>query len=541
MNDLWYKNAVIYELYIKAFSDSNSDGKGDFQGLIQKLDYLADLGIDCLWLLPMYPSPGRDDGYDIADYCNIISDYGNIEDFKQFLDEAHKRKIKVLGELVLNHTSDQHIWFKEAKKGESSKYHNYYVWSENANKYKNARIIFKDSEKSNWAYCEECGKYYWHRFFSHQPDLNFDNPAVKEEIKNIVNFWLHIGLDGFRVDAAPYLFKREGTNCENLPETHLFIKELRQFIDINYKNKVLLAEANQWPEDLRTYFGSGDEFQMAFNFPLMPRMFMAVKHEHHGPIVDIIKQTLNIPENCQWLIFLRNHDELTLEMVTDEERDYMYNAYAQDKQMRLNMGIRRRLAPLLENDTRKFELMNALLFTLPGTPVIYYGDEIGMGDNIYLGDRNGVRTPMQWNEDKNAGFSKCNPSKLYAPIITDPYYNYHTVNVEAQIKNPYSYLNFIKSLIYLRKKCGIFGTASLDFIYPDNKKNLVYIREQQENIILCVFNLAKTSQPVELNLQKYKGYSPVELFGGTIFPAIGELPYFITLSPYGFYLFNLKK
>jgi len=541
MNNLWYKDAIIYELYIKGFKDSTSNGRGDFRGLISKLDYLKDLGIDCIWLLPIYPTPAKDDGYDIMDYYNINSDFGTINDFVKLIEESHARGLKVISELVLNHTSDLHPWFQSAKKDKSSPYFDYYVWSDTPDKYKETRIIFTDSETSNWTYCKENGLYYWHRFFYHQPDLNYDNPKVQEEMIRIVDFWLNLGLDGFRVDAVPYLFEEEGTNCENLPKTHEFVKRLRKEIDAKYTDKILLAEANQWPEDLIPYFGDGDEFHMAYNFPLMPRIFMSVKQEHHGPIVDIMQRLPKIPENCQWAIFLRNHDELSLEMVTDEERDYMYNEYAKDRQMRINKGIRRRLAPLMENDRRKIELMYCLLFTLPGTPIIYYGDEIGMGDNIYLGDRNGVRTPMQWSENKNADFSNGNPSQLYAPVSLDPEYNYNSINVDSQVNNPNSLLNFVKSIIKVRKKCNIFGIGKIDFVYPDNKKILVFIREYNDQKILCVFNLSKKSQPVELHISHLNGYIPIELFGDTVFPKIGELPYFLTLSPYGYYLFLLKK
>jgi len=541
MSESWYMDSVVYELYLKGFKDTSLDGKGDLNGAREKLGYLSDLGIDCIWLLPIYPSPGLDDGYDISDFMDINPDYGTLKDFVIFIDEAHRLGIKVIGELVLNHTSDRHPWFIDAVKGESSPYHDYYVWSKDASKFAGARVIFSDYEKTNWEYSFECGKYYWHRFFKHQPDLNYDNPMVRDEMKNVMKFWFELGVDGFRVDAVPYLFEREETTCENLPETHEYIKELRKFIDEYYPGRVLLAEANQWPEDLVSYFGSGDEFHMAFNFPLMPRIFMALKQEHHGPIVDIINRTAGIPQGCQWMIFLRNHDELTLEMVTDEERDYMYKMYASDRQMILNSGIRRRLMPLLSNDRRKYEIVNALLFTLPGTPVLYYGDEIGMGDNIYLGDRNGVRTPMQWNEDRNAGFSMCNPSRLYAPVITDPEYNYHSINVESQINNPFSCLNFMKRLIAMRKKYGIFGRGGIHFLYPENKKVLAYFRVGDGKDILCIFNLSGSSQPAELDLKEYSGCFPVEIMGDTRFPMIGELPYFITLGPYGFYLFHIDK
>lgn len=540
-NNLWYKNAVFYELYIKGFCDSKGDGRGDFRGIISKIDYFVELGIDCIWLLPMYPTPAKDDGYDIMDYCNINPEYGSLEDFKEFLYEAHKRKIKVIADLVLNHTSDQHPWFIEARKGEKNPYHDYYVWSDTVHKYEDVRIIFVDTEISNWTWCDQSNKYYWHRFFHHQPDLNFDNPKVREEMKNVIKFWLDLGLDGFRADAVPYLFEREGTNCENLQETHDYLKEIRKFIDENYDNKILLAEANQWPEDLIPYFSNGDEFHMAFNFPLMPRMFMAIKQEHHGPIVDIVKSTPKIPDNCQWAIFLRNHDELTLEMCTDEERDYMYDKYAKDKQMKCNIGIRRRLAPLLDNDLRKIVLLYAILFSLPGAPVIYYGDEIGMGDNIYLGDRDGVRTPMQWNDDRNAGFSKAKSSMLYAPVNMDPEYNYNAKNVDTQRNHPNSLFNWIKLFIKIRKKFHLFGSGELQFIYPENKKILVFLRQFNSKTILCVFNMADTAQPVEIDLHDYNGYIPIELMGSTPFPKIGEWSYFLTLSPYGYYLFYLQK
>jgi len=537
----WYKNAVFYELFIRGFKDSTTDGKGDLQGLISKLDYLADLGIDCIWLLPMYPSPMKDDGYDIMDYYDVNHEYGSLNDFIELINQAHKRNIKVFADLVVNHTSDQHHWFKEAKKGKSSPFHNYYVWTDDPSKYSQARVIFKDTETSNWAWCNDCKRYYWHRFFSHQPDLNYENPAVREEMIRIIDFWFKIGLDGFRVDAVPYLFEKEGTNCENLPETHQYIKEVRKFLAQNYPDRVLLAEVNQWPEDLIPYFGNGDEFHMAFNFPLMPRLFMALKKEHHGPIVDIINNTPSIPNNCQWAIFLRNHDELTLEMCTDEERDYMYQEYAQDPQMKLNMGIRRRLAPLLDNDRRKIELLYTILFCLPGAPVIYYGDEIGMGDNIYQGDRNGVRTPMHWNDNRNAGFSTSNPSKLYAPVITDPEYNYNSINVESQLNSHHSLLKFLKKIIGIRKSSNVFAEGALSFVYPENKKILTFFRELDGKKVLCVFNLASTSQAVELDIRNFNGYIPIEMFGGATFPKIGELPYLLTLSPYGYYVLLLEK
>ncbi|HBI38405.1 MAG: maltose alpha-D-glucosyltransferase [Spirochaetes bacterium GWF1_31_7] len=541
MSNPWYKNAVFYEVYVKGFHDHNNDGKGDFKGLTSKLDYIANLGIDCIWLLPMYPSPGKDDGYDIMNYYEIHKDYGTLDDFKHFLDESHKRGIRVIADLVLNHISDQHPWFIEAVNNVYSKYHNYFVWSHNPEKYKEARIIFVDTEISNWTWSDKAKKYYWHRFFYHQPDLNYENPDVQEEMIKVLDYWLGLGLDGFRVDAVPYLFEQEGTSCENLPQTHEYLKKIRKFVDNKYPDCLLLAEANQWPEDLLPYFGDGDEFHMAFNFPLMPRMFMALRQEHHGPIIDIIQRIPAIPENCQWAIFLRNHDELTLEMVTDEERDYMYKQYAKDEQMKINVGIRRRLAPLLENSRNQIELLNTILLCLPGAPVIYYGDELGMGDNIYLGDRNGVRTPMHWNVDRNAGFSKCNPSKLYAPVITDPEYDYHTINVENQENNIHSLLNWTKHMLKQRRKFSVFGSGTLRFIYPENKRILAFFRENDNERLLCVFNLSHLHQPVELYISEYKGFKPVEIIGEESFPYIGELPYLLTLSPHSFFIFELVQ
>ncbi|HBD96462.1 MAG TPA: maltose alpha-D-glucosyltransferase [Spirochaetia bacterium] len=541
MSNPWYKNAVFYEVYVKGFHDHNNDGKGDFKGLTSKLDYIANLGIDCIWLLPMYPSPGKDDGYDIMNYYEIHKDYGTLDDFKHFLDESHKRGIRVIADLVLNHISDQHPWFIEAVNNVYSKYHNYFVWSHNPEKYKEARIIFVDTEISNWTWSDKAKKYYWHRFFYHQPDLNYENPDVQEEMIKVLDYWLGLGLDGFRVDAVPYLFEQEGTSCENLPQTHEYLKKIRKFVDNKYPDCLLLAEANQWPEDLLPYFGDGDEFHMAFNFPLMPRMFMALRQEHHGPIIDIIQRIPAIPENCQWAIFLRNHDELALEMVTDEERDYMYKQYAKDEQMKINVGIRRRLAPLLENSRNQIELLNTILLCLPGAPVIYYGDELGMGDNIYLGDRNGVRTPMHWNVDRNAGFSKCNPSKLYAPVITDPEYDYHTINVENQENNIHSLLNWTKHMLKQRRKFSVFGSGTLRFIYPENKRILAFFRENDNERLLCVFNLSHLHQPVELYISEYKGFKPVEIIGEESFPYIGELPYLLTLSPHSFFIFELVQ
>ena len=541
MTDEWFKNAVIYELNIRGFKDSSRDGTGDIRGLISKLDYLDNLGIDCIWLLPMYPSPGLDDGYDISDYYSINPDYGTLEDFKELIFESHKRGIRVIGELVLNHTSDRHPWFIEARSDPSSMYHDYYVWSDTYNKYADARIIFSDTEISNWSWCDKAEKYYWHRFFHSQPDLNFENRDVRDEMKRVFRFWFDLGLDGFRVDAVPYLFEREGTDCENLPETHDYIRELRKRIDEEYPGRILLAEANQWPEDLIKYFGSGDEFHMAFNFPLMPRIFMAFRNESSSPIKDILKRIPPIPGNCQWATFLRNHDELTLEMCTDEERDCMYMAYAEDKRMQLNKGIRRRLNPLLNNNRKKIELAYAMLFTLPGTPVIYYGDEIGMGDNIYLGDRNGVRTPMQWDENRNAGFSECKPSMLYSPVIIDPEYNYNAINVEAQINNQSSLLNFIRLFIHKRKEHPVFGNGDIRFIGVNNEKILSFTRENNGEKALGVFNLSSKAEAARLELQDYSGLTPVELLGGTAFPEIpADEKYIITLPASSFFVFILK-
>ncbi len=542
-NQLWYKDAIFYELFIRAFYDSNNDGIGDIQGLIQKLDYIKDLGVDCIWLLPFYDSPLYDDGYDISDYYKIHPDYGTIHDFERLIEEAHRRDLRVIADLVINHTSKDCRWFQEARSDPNSPYRDYYVWSDTPEKFKDARIIFIDTESSNWTYDDKAKQFYWHRFFNHQPDLNYDNPKVQEEMINVVDYWLNMGLDGFRVDAVPYLFAREGTNCENLPETHQFLKKLRKHFDENYPGRLLLAEANQWPEDLLPYFGDGDgdEFHMAFNFPLMPRLFMSLKKEDHGPIVDIVKRTPSIPKNCQWGIFLRNHDELTLEMCTDEERDYMYKTYAQEERMRCNIGIRRRLASLLENDKRQTQLLTALLLSLPGTPIMYYGDEIRMGDNIFLGDRNGVRTPMQWSMDRNAGFSKAEPSRLYAPVLTDPTNNYVVYNVEAETKKPNSLLNWVKRMIRIRKQFKVFGRGDIKFYYPKNHKILVFIRYYEDEIILTVSNLSKYPQFVTIDLTEYKGYTPIEVFGKQAFPPVGEWPYFFTVGSYDFYWFLLVK
>ncbi|HSI71160.1 MAG TPA: maltose alpha-D-glucosyltransferase [Gillisia sp.] len=538
----WYKDAIIYELHIKAFYDSNGDGIGDFAGLMQKLDYLEDLGVTAIWLLPFYPSPLRDDGYDIADYYTINPSYGDIKIFKKLIKEAHKRGLKIITELVINHTSDQHPWFQRARTAPvGSNHRDYYVWSDDPNKYKDARIIFTDTEPSNWTWDPVAKSYFWHRFFSHQPDLNFDNPNVQEEIFKIMDFWCKMGVDGFRLDAVPYLFERENTNCENLPPTHEFLKKLRAYVDKHFDNKVLLAEANMWPEDSAAYFGDGDECHMNYHFPIMPRMFMAVKMEDRYPIIDIIDQTPEIPESCQWGIFLRNHDELTLEMVTDEERDYMYKVYTKDPQAKINVGIRHRLAPLLENNRSKIELMNVLLFSLPGTPIIYYGDEIGMGDNFYLGDRDGVRTPMQWSADRNAGFSSANPHKLYLPVVIDPEYKYESVNVESQQMNSSSLLWWMKRVISMRKKFKAFGRGDINFLSPTNAKIIAYTRTYEDEDILVLANLSRFSQAAELDLEAYDGYTPVEVFSHNKFPQITEEPYLFTMAPHGYYWFQLEK
>ena len=541
-NPLWYKDAIIYELHVKSFFDSNADGIGDFAGLTEKLDYLQNLGVTALWLLPFYPSPLKDDGYDIANYFGIHPDYGLLKDFKEFVREAHKRDLRVITELVLNHTSDQHAWFQLSRKSKpGSSLRDFYVWSNSPEKYPDARIIFKDFEYSNWTWDNTANAYYWHRFYSHQPDLNFDNPLVRKKIQRVINYWLDMGVDGFRLDAVPYLFEREGTNCENLPETFEFLKQVRSYIDKNYKNKMLLAEANQWPEDAVAYFGKNDECHMSFHFPLMPRLFMACWMEDRFPIVDIFEQTPPTPEACQWALFLRNHDELTLEMVSDEERDYMYRVYAGDPVARINLGIRRRLAPLLSNNRRKIELMNFLLFSLPGTPIIYYGDELGMGDNYHLGDRNGVRTPMQWSIDRNAGFSRANPQKLFLPIIMDPEYHYEAVNVENQERNQGSLLWWMKRVISRRKQYQAFGRGSMEFLFPDNPKILAFTRKYQDECILAVMNLSRFSQVVELDLSQYTGCVPEDVFSGNKFPIIKNTPYLLTLSRHDYYWFILRK
>ncbi len=538
---LWYKDAVIYQVHVRTFMDSNGDGIGDFRGLAEKLDYLQELGITALWLMPFFPSPLRDDGYDIADYRSVHPSYGTLDDFKHFLALAHDRGIRVIMEMVLNHTSDQHPWFQESRSSRDNPRRDWYVWSDTDTRYRGVRIIFLDTETSNWARDPVSKSYYWHRFFSHQPDLNYDNPAVREEMWSVMQFWLEMGVDAFRLDAVPYLVEREGTSCENLPETHVVLKDLRKRLDEHFPGRMLLAEANQWPADLRPYFGEGDEFHMAFHFPVMPRMFMSVKLEDRKPIMDILQQTPNIPDPCQWCLFLRNHDELTLEMVTDIERDYMYDTYAGDKAMRLNLGIRRRLAPLLDNDRRRVELMNGMLMSLPGTPIIYYGDEIGMGDNVHLGDRNGVRTPMQWDGGWDAGFSKADPENLYSPLIMDPVYGYPAVNVYSQGRSGHSLLAWMKRLIATRKSTQVFGRGSIEFLHPANHRVLAYVRQFKNETVLVVNNLSSSAQAVELDLRRYKGNILVEMFGRNIFPRIGDLPYLLTMGPYQFFWFRLRR
>ncbi len=542
IGSLWYKDAVFYEVHVRAFADSNGDGIGDFKGLTSKLPYIRDLGVTCIWLLPFYPSPLRDDGYDIADYYNVNPDYGTIEDLEEFLDTAHHMGIRVVADLVMNHTSSDCEWFQEARKDPESPYRDYFVWSDDPTKYSDARVIFCDTEASNWTYDPVAGQHFWHRFFSHQPDLNYENPAVQEEMLKALDFWMSKGLDGFRVDAIPYLFEEEGTICENLPKTHEFCKRLRKHFEERYPNGLLLAEANQWPQDVVEYFGKGDKFHMCFNFPLMPRMFMAIRREDATPIIDIIRQLPHIPENCQWATFLRNHDELTLEMVTDDDRDYMWNEYASDPRMRLNLGIRRRLFPLMDNDRRQVELLHSMLFTLPGSPILYYGDEIGMGDNIFLGDRNGVRTPMQWSNDRNAGFSRANPSRLYSQVIIDPSYSYEAVNVESAVSLRSSFLNWLRHTIQIRQSHKAFSRGRVEFLdkHP-NKKVLTYLCRYKDDVALVVNNLSRFSQFVELDLSKYEGYHPIDLFGHSRFPTIGEAKYLLTLGPYGFYWFRLVK
>jgi maltose alpha-D-glucosyltransferase / alpha-amylase len=537
---LWYKDAVFYQLHVKSFVDSNGDGVGDFPGLTSKLDHLSSLGVDCLWLQPIYPSPFRDDGYDISDYTNIHPSYGTLGDFKTFLQQAHERGLRVIIELVLNHTSDQHAWFQEARSSPDNPRRDWYVWSDTDDRYRGVRIIFIDTELSNWAWDPVSKAYYWHRFFSHQPDLNYDNPAVREEIWNVMKFWLDLGVDGFRVDAVPYLVEREGTSCENLPETHAVLKELRARVDAHFTDKVLLAEANMWPEDVRPYFGDGDEFHMSFHFPIMPRMFMALRLEDRKPLIDIIERTPNIPETCQWGMFLRNHDELTLEMVTDIERQFMWDEYAQDPRARINLGIRRRLAPLMDGDRRRIELMTGLLLSLPGSPILYYGDEIGMGDNVYLGDRNGVRTPMQWTGGINAGFSTADPERLWLPLISNAVYGYQAINVESQERNKTSLLNWTRRIIDVRRSARAFGRGSIEFVKPDNHRLLAFTRTMGRETILVVGNLAGTAQAVELDLSGLAGAIPIEMFGHSVFPRIGREPYVMMMGPYNFYWFRLR-
>jgi maltose alpha-D-glucosyltransferase / alpha-amylase len=539
---LWYKDAIIYQLHVKAFFDANNDGIGDLQGLLAKLDYVQELGVNALWLLPFYPSPLRDDGYDIADYRNIHPSYGTLQDFRAFVRAAHARGIRVITELVINHTSDQHPWFQRARRARpGSSYRNFYVWSDTDQRYRDTRIIFSDTESSNWAWDSQVKQYYWHRFFSHQPDLNFDNPRVLRAVLNVMRFWLDMGVDGLRLDAVPYLCERDGTNNENLPETHGIIRQIRAALDAEYPDRMLLAEANQWPEDVRPYFGEGDECHMCFHFPVMPRLYMALAQEDRHPIVDIMRQTPEIPPDCQWAVFLRNHDELTLEMVTDEERDYMYREYARDPRMRINVGIRRRLSPLMESGRRQIELMNALLMSMPGTPIIYYGDEIGMGDNIYLGDRNGVRTPMQWSADRNAGFSEADTAALFAPLIVDAPYGYHTVNVAAQERLPTSLLRWMRRLISVRQEFKAFGRGTWEPLDAANRKVLVFLRRYNDETILCVNNLSRFAQYVELDLQALNGLVPLELWSKYTFPPIGQLPYLLTMGPHNFFWFRMLR
>jgi maltose alpha-D-glucosyltransferase/alpha-amylase len=537
---LWYKRAVFYEVLIRGFHDSNGDGTGDIRGLTQKLDYLHWLGIDCVWLLPIYQSPLRDGGYDISDYLQVLPEFGDLGDFVELIDAAHARGMRIIADLVLNHTSDQHPWFQASRTDPTGPYGDFYVWSDDNELYKDARIIFVDTETSNWTWDPVRQQYFWHRFFSHQPDLNFENPQVQDAMLEVLRFWLDLGIDGFRLDAIPYLFEEEGTNCENLPRTHEFLKRVRKEVDTLYPDKVLLAEANQWPADVVEYFGSGDECHMAFHFPVMPRIFMAVRREQRYPISEIMAQTPAIPDNCQWGIFLRNHDELTLEMVTDEERDYMYTEYAQDPRMKANIGIRRRLAPLLDNSRDQMELFTALLLSLPGSPVLYYGDEIGMGDNIYLGDRDGVRTPMQWTPDRNAGFSQTDPQRLYLPVIMDPVYGYQVINVEAQMRSSTSLLQWTRRMIDVRKRHPTFGMGNFEELGSSNPSVLAFVRIFGDDVVMCVNNLSRFAQPVELDLRRFEGRTPLELIGGVRFPRIGELSYLLTLPGHGFYWFQLS-
>ena len=540
--NLWYKDAIFYEVAVRAFYDSNGDGVGDFAGLTQKLEYIKSIGIDCIWLLPFYDSPLKDDGYDIRDYYSILPEYGTLKDFDNFMLEAHRLGLRVIADLVLNHVSDQTRWFQEARKDKTNPKRDWFVWADTPDKYEGVRIIFIDTERSNWTLDPQTGQYYWHRFFSHQPDLNYDNPEVREEMKKVIRFWLDKGLDGFRCDAVPYLFEREGTSCENLPETHEYFKELRKMIDDEYPNRILLAEANQWPEDAKKYFGNEDEFQMNFNFPLMPRIFIALAKEDAFPIENIISKTLPVPETCSWGLFLRNHDELTLEMVSDEERDIMYNEYAKIPKMRLNLGIRRRLAPLVDNDRYVLEFLHALIMSMPGTPILYYGDEINMGDNIYLGDRNGVRTPMQWSYDRNAGFSRSDPEQLYAPIIINSNYHYEVNNVDSMARLPSSFLNWLRKLIITRKKSAqVFGRGTIEFIHSEQKEILAFIRSYEGETILCVYNLSRKPSYITMDLRKYSGWHVREMLSLSRFPDIGDLPYFFTLQRNSFFWMSLEK
>jgi len=537
---LWFKRAVFYEIHLRGFADADADGSGDFRGLADRLDYLQWLGIDCIWLLPMYASPLRDGGYDISDYYRVHPHYGTVEDARMLVEGAHQRGIRVIADMVVNHTSIDHPWFQESRSSPSSPKRDWYVWSDTNERYAQARVIFVDSETSNWTWDPVAEAYYWHRFFSHQPDLNYDHPDVQDAILDVIGFWLELGLDGLRLDAAPYLFEREGTNCENLPETHAFLRRIRAEIDTRFRDRILLAEANQWPEDVVAYFGEGEECHMAFHFPVMPRMFMALRREEATPIVEILAKTPPIPDNCQWGLFLRNHDELTLEMVTEEERSYMYAEYVGDPRSRLNLGIRRRLAPLLDNGHDEMQLMTAILFSLPGSPILYYGDEIGMGDNMYLGDRDGVRTPMHWTGDRNGGFSQADFAQLYLPPLMDPVYGYQAVNVEAQLRTPTSLLRWIQRFIALRKAHPVFGLGSYEPLHPSNERIFAHVRSYEDDIVLCVHNLARSAQAVELDLSSYEGRHPVEMLGRSRFPRIGELPYLLTFGPRGFYWFLLE-
>jgi maltose alpha-D-glucosyltransferase/alpha-amylase len=540
---LWFKRAVFYEIHIRGFFDSDDNGAGDLRGIQEKLDYLQWLGIDCIWLLPMYESPLRDGGYDIADFFNIHPDYGSVEDFRNFVDAAHRRGIRVIADLVVNHTSSDHAWFQASRTEPDGPYGDWYVWSDTDERWGEARIIFLDSEPSNWTWDPVRGQYYWHRFFHHQPDLNYDNPEVQEAMIGVLRFWLDLGIDGFRLDAVPYLYERDGTNGENLPETHDYLRRLRAEVDARYPDRVLLAEANQWPEDVVAYFGNGDECQMAFHFPVMPRMFMSLRREEATPLYEILARTPELPENCQWGLFLRNHDELTLEMVTDEERDYMYTEYAKDPRMKLNLGIRRRLAPLLDNGRDEIELMHAILFSLPGSPVLYYGDEIGMGDNVYLGDRDGVRTPMQWTGDRNGGFSRADFAQLFLPPLMDPVYGYQACNVEAQLRTPTSLLRWLRRLVELRKQHPVFGLGTYEPLKErsDNPRVFAHVRRYENDILVCVHNLARSAQAVQLDLSEFEGMVPEEMFGRSRFPQIGKLPYLLTLGPRGFFWFQLRE